>query len=125
MSSGSILVVEDDPDLRALMVMALETDGAAVITATNGAEAYDLARAHHPSLIVLDLMMPVMSGEEFRNVQLANESIRRIPIVVVSAHYDAQRIANRMKAVRCFTKPVEFDELVEFVRTCSQRTHHF
>ena len=111
----SVLVVDDDPDMRALLTMALEVGGTQVIAAANGAEAYNLARVHHPALIVLDLMMPVMSGEEFRNVQLADNSIRKIPVVVVSAHYEARRIAKRMKALACFTKPLDFDQLVTFV----------
>ena len=114
--TGSVLVVEDDPDMRALLTMALEVEGTQVIAAANGAEAYNLARIHKPSLIVLDLMMPVMSGEEFRRVQLADKAIRNIPVLVVSAHYEARKIAKRIKAVGCFGKPVEFDELVEFVK---------
>ena len=107
--------------MRALLTMALEVEGTQVIAAANGAEAYNVARAHQPALIVLDLMMPVMSGEEFRKAQLKNATIRKIPVVVVSAHYDAPRIAKRMKAIACFTKPPDFDALVEFVKT--QRTN--
>lgn len=118
-SSGPILLVEDDPDMRDMLALTLELAGASIVTASNGVEAYNMARAHHPCLIILDLMMPVMSGEEFRKAQLANEEIRRIPVVVVSAHYEAARIARRMKATKCFMKPVDLDALSAFaVKWC-------
>src|SRR5687767_1309844 len=116
MPSGPILLVEDDPDMRDMLALMLELGGATVVTAANGVEAYNMARAHLPCLIVLDLMMPMMSGEEFRRAQLANETIRKIPVVVVSAHYEARQIARRMRAKKCFSKPVDLDELSDYVR---------
>ena len=98
-----------------MMTMSLEHAGLDVVTAINGVEAFNLARAHRPVLILLDLTMPTMSGEEFRNVQLATPDIRNIPVVVVSAHQDASRIARRMRASGCLTKPVDFDKLLEVV----------
>jgi CheY-like chemotaxis protein len=111
-----ILLVEDDRDMRDMLALTLECEGASVVTAANGVEAYNMAQAHRPCVIVLDLMMPVMSGEEFRRAQLENEEIRHIPVVVVSAHYEARQIARRMKAKKCFSKPVELDELSGYVR---------
>ena len=110
-----MLLVEDDPDMRDMLSLMLELQGARVITAANGVEAYNLARTYAPCLIILDLMMPVMTGEEFRKVQLAHHGLRRIPVVVVSAHYDAAVIAKRMKARAYFPKPVELDSLSAFV----------
>jgi len=112
---GPILLVEDDRDIRTMMTMSLEYAGLDVVTAINGVEAFNQARAHRPALILLDLMMPTMTGEEFRNAQLAAPDIRNIPVVVVSAHHDASRIARRMRAAGCLTKPVDFDKLLEVV----------
>ena len=104
-----------------MLTTALESAGLHVVTATNGVDAFNLARAHRPSLILLDLMMPTMSGEEFRRAQLANADIRTIPVVVVSAHYDAARIARRMRASGCLSKPIDFDQLGALVaRYCRQ-----
>ena len=111
MSPRPVLLVEDDPDLCAMIKLSLEMDGIDVVTAANGMEAYNTARAHQPALILLDLMMPVMTGEEFRNAQLANAEIRRIPVVVVSARHDAPQVAKRMKAAACFRKPLDLDVL--------------
>jgi CheY-like chemotaxis protein len=111
-----VLLVEDDPELRLMMATVLEMNGHAVVVAKNGMEAFNLARAYLPSLIILDLMMPVMNGEEFRRAQLANDAIRKIPVVVVSAHHDAQKIARRLNAAGCFTKPLDFDAFSRFVK---------
>ena len=67
--------------------------------------------AHNP------LVRGVEAGEEFRKAQLANEDIRRIPVVVVSARYDANAIAKRMRAAACLTKPLDFNELA---RVCKR-----
>ena len=116
LTPGPILLVDDDPDTRTLMTMMLEHAGLQVVTAMNGMEAFNVARARRPSLILLDLMMPVMSGEEFRNAQLANDEIHHIPVVVVSARHDARSIARRMKAAACLAKPIDFEELTATVR---------
>jgi CheY-like chemotaxis protein len=115
LTDAPILVVEDDPDSRLMIATALEFEGHPVVTATNGVEAYNAARSHRPALIVLDLMMPVMNGEEFRRAQLANESIAKIPVVVVSAHHDASVIARRLRAHGCVSKPIDIDALLAVV----------
>jgi DNA-binding response OmpR family regulator len=112
-----ILVIEDDPDLCLLLATALELDGWQVVTAATGLEAFNLAKLHHPALIVLDLMLPIMSGEEFRAAQLADESLNSIPVLVVSARHDAKKVAERIGAVGCLIKPVDVDALSALVKT--------
>ena len=104
-----------------MLTMFLQVAGLGVVTACNGMEAYDLARQHDPSVILLDLMMPVMTGEEFRTAQLANADIRGIPVVVVSAHHRAAHIAQRMNAAACLTKPVDFDVLTDTLHRIMER----
>jgi DNA-binding response OmpR family regulator len=112
-----ILVVEDDPDLLLMLATALELDGRRVVTAANGMDAFHLAQLHHPALIVLDLMLPVVSGEAFREAQLANDAIKAIPVLVVSARHDAEVVAERMHAAGCLTKPVDLEAFSTLVRT--------
>ena len=114
-ASRPILVVEDDPDIREMLATMLELQGHSVVTATNGAEAYNMARQHHPALILLDLMMPVMGGVAFRRAQVANASIAAVPVVVFSAHHEAASIAKRLNVAGCLKNPVDFDELVLIV----------
>ena len=108
-----ILVVEDDRDSRQLLAMLLEHQGHSVVTAQDGMQALNVAREHRPALILLDLMMPVMSGEEFRHAQLQDTRIRSIPVVVISAHHDARNIAKRMKVAGCVQKPLDYEALLD------------
>ncbi len=81
----SIVVADDDPDILSIVAMSLETQGYDVYKATNGREAVDLVRDHHPNLIILDMMMPVMSGYEAIAELKADDSTRGIPIIGLSA----------------------------------------
>ena len=98
-----------------MLATMLEWLGHQVVTAANGVEAFNMANRHHPWLIILDLMMPVMSGEEFRRVQLANSTLKHIPVLVLSAHHDAPQIARRLHADGCLRKPIDFTALEEFI----------
>jgi CheY-like chemotaxis protein len=80
-----VLVVEDEPDVREPVAQLLAVAGFEVAAAANGLEALRLARSSPPDVIVLDLMMPVMNGWEFRRAQRADPALAAIPVVVVSA----------------------------------------
>jgi CheY-like chemotaxis protein len=110
-----VLVVEDDPDCREMLVALLEAYGYLVVTADNGALALRVARGEHPCLILLDLMMPIMDGEEFRNRQLSDPEIRDIPVVILSARFDARAVAARLGATRFLGKPLDFDQVAATV----------
>jgi CheY-like chemotaxis protein len=81
----AILVADDDPDILSIVSMSLETQGYTVHKATNGREAVDLARQHHPDLILMDMMMPVVSGYEAVGELKADAGTRDIVIVGLSA----------------------------------------
>ncbi|HTP26423.1 MAG TPA: response regulator [Anaeromyxobacteraceae bacterium] len=83
--ASSVLIVEDDADLRAVLVEALTMEGYAVQKAANGGDALDIARMVPPGLIILDLMMPVMDGWEFREHQKRDQRLRQVPVVAMSA----------------------------------------
>jgi DNA-binding response OmpR family regulator len=117
-----ILIADDEPDIRDLLATVLQMHGYAVVEARDGVEAFNVARAHQPALILLDLMMPVMSGEEFRRAQLANADIKRIPVVVISAHHDVPRKARAMRAAAYLTKPLDLDELTATVSLLVRRS---
>src|SRR4051794_37547968 len=84
-----VMVVEDDPDIREAVQMILEEEGYSVVTACNGAEAEaELAKMDDPCLMLLDLMMPVMSGWELLDHLKRDGKLRgdgRLQVVVVSA----------------------------------------
>ena len=81
----AILVADDDPDILSIVSMSLETQSYTVYKATNGREAVDLAREHHPDLILMDMMMPVVSGYEAVSELKADPSTKDITIVGLSA----------------------------------------
>jgi CheY-like chemotaxis protein len=83
--ANAILVADDDPDILSIVSMSLETQGYTVHKATNGREAVDLAREHHPDLILMDMMMPVVSGYEAVGEIKADASTKDIVIVGLSA----------------------------------------
>ncbi len=84
-----VLVVDDNDDIRGVEAQALEMGGYRVSTAANGKVALELAHAHRPNLILLDLMMPVMSGWEFLEALREVPDLASVPVVVVTALDDA------------------------------------
>jgi two-component system, chemotaxis family, chemotaxis protein CheY len=112
----NILVVEDHPDLREMLAVLLETEGFEVQTASNGLEALHCLDDDRPRLILLDLMMPVMSGDEFRERQLADARYRDVPVICITAAHDGKDRARRIRAAAYFQKPVDFDRLLGAVR---------
>jgi CheY-like chemotaxis protein/anti-sigma regulatory factor (Ser/Thr protein kinase) len=82
---GRALVVDDDPDIRALFQRALEEDGWTVDTAEHGAQGLEQAAEHRPDLVLLDLMMPVMDGFDFVLNFRAVEGCTSTPIIVITA----------------------------------------
>jgi CheY-like chemotaxis protein len=115
---ASVLVVDDDADIRETLGMLLSRHGFPVATACDGADA--LAQLHagaQPGLILLDLMMPRMNGEEFRRTQLAEPDLARIPVVVLSGAGRSQDLLQRIdKGVEVLPKPIELSELMDTVR---------
>jgi CheY-like chemotaxis protein len=110
----SILVVEDDADIRDAIRIVLEDEGYGVRTAGNGREALEaLTRGLRPCVVLLDLMMPVMNGWQVLE-QLKNDaSLSSLPIVVVSAARDARDLPDTVR--RCLHKPVPLDVLLKVV----------
>ena len=114
----TVLVVEDDPDLREDLAYILEKEGYKVRTAQNGKEALECMREGcEPCLVVLDLMMPVMDGWQLRAEMKADEALSHIPFVLVSGVADLSWEAQNLGATHYFSKPVDLDGLFECVQT--------
>ena len=112
----SVLIVEDDADVRESLAAILEAEGYQVIEAENGAVALDQLRRSSPvCLILLDLFMPTMNGWAFRDEQLRDPTLAPIPVVVISADAAAARRAATLGVVSALTKPLDFDRLLQIV----------
>jgi CheY-like chemotaxis protein len=113
----SILLVEDEPDIRASLKDALELEGYHVVAAPNGREALDrLPQMPRPCLILLDLMMPVMDGWEFAEHLQADAAHAAIPIVVVTAFSQEAEKRRRIETRGVVPKPVNLDRLFGVVK---------
>jgi CheY-like chemotaxis protein len=114
-SQCPVLIVEDDEDLRDMMAQMLTIEGFDASTAANGREALDyLHSTAKPQVILLDLMMPVMDGWEFRRQQQADPELAPVPVIVLSALDPARAAA--VDAAAFLKKPLDFDRLLELVR---------
>jgi CheY-like chemotaxis protein len=111
--TGTVLVVDDEGDIRRLLREVLREAGLSVVVAENGAEALQLLADLHPRLILLDKLMPLMDGSEF-----AAEYTRRpghAPILALCAARDAAEWAASIGAVGYVTKPFDVEHLVAAV----------
>ena len=109
-----VLVLEDNEENRSFLRMLFEAEGYEVATAANGAEALRWLNEHPaPSVIVLDLNMPIMNGWEFCAAVQGREHLALIPMVVLSAEADASRSLPR--PFTCVVKPAPPDVLVQTV----------
>jgi CheY-like chemotaxis protein len=115
--TGPVLVVDDQDDVRDAIATLLETAGYDVSTAEHGRAALDRIKrqGERPCLILLDLMMPVMDGVEFRERQLADPDLATIPVVIVSAFGQHPRTTKVLRAEAYIGKPIDVDMLLENV----------
>lgn len=112
-----VLVVEDDEDVSDAIAGALEDAGYVVSVAENGAVALEHLRAQAalPSLVLLDLMMPVMDGEELLHHLKEEPSLAEIPVVVLTADASVAGAAERLGARAGVRKPISLSELLSVV----------
>lgn len=113
-----ILIVDDEAEVVGSLKEILGRYGYEVLTALNGMDAVDLARAHMPNLILLDLMLPTLDGYRVLKLLKSDERYRDIPVVVITARADAQdwALALECGADACLTKPVNLEMLLQRVQ---------
>ncbi|HET6148364.1 MAG TPA: response regulator [Polyangia bacterium] len=110
---SSILIIDDDLDIRREVSEILREEGLDVMTASNGGEALRLLRSSlPPSVVLLDLMMPGTSGWEFRRVQLTEPALASIPVLVFSSFDNGPRNMADLHAQGFLTKPCSIAELL-------------
>lgn len=112
-----VMIVEDDLDLRESIAEVLEDNEYHPLGAANGQEAMERLRTQgdKPCVILLDIMMPVMDGWQFRALQREDPELGSIPVVVMTAHVDLQA-ANQLEAAAYLKKPVQLDTLLDIVQ---------
>lgn len=117
MSEGKILVADDEIHIIHVVAIKLRNNGYEVITAQDGAEAYELACEHKPDIVVSDLQMPIMNGFEFIEKLRANELMADVPVIMLTARSfeieDEEK--QRLKISECLSKPFSPKELLRIV----------
>ena len=113
----TVLIADDDPDIRALLTMTLELSGYSVTAAEDGAQAGDLARRLKPDLIVADVMMPVTDGFDLLEKLKADEATMDIPVVMLTARTSDKDAWRGWQAGASYylTKPFDPDHLIRFI----------
>ena len=119
---GNVLIVEDDEDTRNMLAAFLATEGFHAVGAEDGLEALHLLRTvrhrapNTPCLVLLDLKMPRLGGNEFRRAQLGDPTVAGVPIAVMSGAADVEQRAQALGAVATLTKPIDVDVLLDVVK---------
>jgi CheY-like chemotaxis protein len=114
---GSVMLVEDDADIRAMISMLLELEGYRVVATSNGNDALQLLReGERPGVILLDLMMPVMNGWQFREQQARDPAIAGIPVVIISGDGRAPEQSSVIDVAGFLKKPIDLELLLATVQ---------
>jgi len=107
----TVLVVEDEPIIRGLVSLVLESEGYIVQSAPDGREALDSIQCARPDAVVIDLDLPIMDGFELVRACRAEDGTRYVPIIVVSAIYRGERV-EALDAHAFLSKPFDVERLV-------------
>jgi chemosensory pili system protein ChpA (sensor histidine kinase/response regulator) len=116
-SAPTVLVAEDDEDLRLMMTTLLGMRGYRVVEARDGQETLEVAKGVRPDIVLMDLQLPRLNGFAVARFLRQTDALRRVPIIVVSAHDPAKHRALAL-AAGCnayVQKPVDFDRLDELM----------
>lgn len=118
----NVLIVEDDPDIRKMLALLLATEGFHPVAAEDGLEGLHLLRTvrhrspETPCLVLLDLKMPRLGGQAFRDAQLGDPTVASVPVAVISGAADLERRAQDLGAVATVAKPIDAGHLLSVVR---------
>lgn len=111
---GPILVIDDDLEIRESLADILRDEGYTVISAANGQEGLDYldSTEKKPCLVLIDLMMPVMDGQDFRRIQISNPEYAAIPTILFSADGQLDKKALSIGFKDYLKKPIDLNELL-------------
>jgi CheY-like chemotaxis protein len=119
---GNILIVDDDPLMRGMLARLLDLEGFHVIAAEDGLEALHMLRTVRrrapdaPCVVLLDLKMPRLGGDEFRRAQLGDPTVAAVPVIVMSGADDIEQRGAALGAVAAIAKPIDRDVLLQALR---------
>jgi CheY-like chemotaxis protein len=113
-----VLVVDDDEDIRAALCAVLEEEGYETTAVANGREAFEfLRKGRLPAVVLLDLMMPVMDGWQFRNAQRRDPLFAAVPVVAITASGVDANTAHQLGVRHCLPKPLDIGPLLAAIES--------
>jgi DNA-binding response OmpR family regulator len=116
MINKKILVCDDDEGILDMVSFVLEDSGYDVIPESNSLNVYGLVVKERPDLLLLDLWMPVLSGDQVLKVLKSNPQTSNMPVIVVSASTEGARIAQEAGASYFMAKPFDIDQLINRIQ---------
>ena len=119
---ATLLLVDDDADIRETFGLALEDAGYEVVAAASGAEALDKLRSGAlPDLIVLDQAMPMVNGREFRALQMSDPTLAKVPVLLLTGAMRLGPLVDDIAPVAALQKPVGYTELLAAIRAALKK----
>ena len=120
--SPLVLVADDDPDILELVTYILKSEGYEVVSAPDGLQALELARARRPQLAVLDVSMPNLDGLEVTRRLRADAELASLPVILLTARVAAadQERGLEAGATDYIPKPVDLDRFISVIRTIDE-----
>ncbi|MDY0904992.1 response regulator [Pedobacter sp. CFBP9032] len=110
-----ILICDDDEGILDMLEMVFEDSPYTIIAEQNSLNVKGLVESQSPDLVVLDLWMPVLSGDQVLKILRKNPSTEDLPVIIISASREGQQIASKAGASGYISKPFDFDELMNMV----------
>ena len=115
MQNKKIIICDDDPGIIDLLEFVLEETGHNIVTERNSLNIPSLIEKEIPDLLILDLWMPVVSGDQLLRMIRKNPQVSEIPVIIISASRDGEAIANQAGATAFLSKPFDINELIATV----------
>ncbi len=110
-----VLIVDDDKDIVDALTTILNMEGFSVRTAYNGADCLKEVRTNKPAIVLLDLMLPDISGKDVAKTLASELDSNAVPIIIISAAREAKETAKEVGAKACIEKPFDLQELINTV----------
>lgn len=116
MTKKKILICDDDEDILEMLALILERIGCTIIAEKNSLNLYNIIDQQQPDLVLLDLWMPVLSGDQVVRTLRSNPLTKDLPVIIVSAARDGLHIAGQAGATEFIAKPFDIDLLIGRVK---------
>ncbi len=114
--SKNVVIIDDDESIREVVTMIVDTLGYQTISLPSCKDPKEIL-GHKPQLVIMDLWMPGVGGEELTTKLKKNNATKDIPILIMSASNEAKKVADRIGADGCLLKPFDIDELEQVVHS--------